>query len=312
MRLALVGEVRTAEYALRGMLRSGHPPCALFTTDVAAVRRASGMAASYYADLPALGAAHGIPTHVVPELSARADALAALRPDYIFVMGWPYLVRAPVLDIAPCVGMHPTRLPERRGGAPVNWTLIDGETSSAVSLFRLRAGVDDGELLAQREFAIAPDDYASDVLARILALTEELVAESVRALRDGTARWVPQRDAEATYTRRRRPDDGRITWGDSAVRIRNLVRATSHPFPGAFGDVGGLRVRVWRAEIPRGYRAPLQAEPGAVLGVRPDGVLVATRDNALLVTEAQVDAGASLAGPSLASAFGPLVGRAFT
>ena len=87
------------------------------------------------------------------------------------------------------------------------------------------------------------------------------------------------------------PADGRISWNDSAARIRNLVRATSTPFPGAWTTLDGSTVRVWRAEIPIGYRAPLKAAPGAILEVRDDGVLVSTRDNALLLTEAEIETG---------------------
>ena len=231
---------------------------------------------------------------VVSDLNAEYDAVSSAAPDYVFVIGWPYLVRDAVLSIAPCVGLHPTRLPYRRGGAPLNWVILDGETSAAVSLIRLHKGVDDGDILAQRGFPIDPDDYVGDVIERVYAITEELVIEAVRDLAAGTASWTPQDNALATYTRRRRPEDGRICWADSAARIRNLVRATSHPFPGAFAYLDGERIRVWRAEIPHGYRAPLAAAPGSVLDVTSRGILVSTMDNALLVTEAQFTDGASL------------------
>ena len=90
--------------------------------------------------------------HVVSDLNAEYEAISVVSPDYVFVIGWPYLVRDDVLSIAPCVGLHPTKLPYRRGGAPLNWAILDGEPTSAVSLIRLRKGVDDGEILAQRTF----------------------------------------------------------------------------------------------------------------------------------------------------------------
>ena len=285
MRFVLVGEVRTAEFGLRGLLRAGCEPARLITTDTARVQPASGMAPEYYADLIGLGREHGLATTVVDAPGEIAGVLAELAPDYVYVLGWPYLVRQPVLDIAPCIGMHPTRLPARRGGAPLNWTILDGERESAVSLLRLRNGVDDGELLAQREFAIGPDDYVGDLVERVYAITEELVASTARALADGGAQWRTQEHACATYTRRRKPEDGRIAWCDSAPRIRNLVRAVSRPYPGAFTFLEATRLTIWRAEVPRGYRAPLRAVPGQLLEVNADGVLVATRDNALRLTE---------------------------
>lgn len=169
----------------------------------------------------------------------------------------------------------------------MNWTIIDGETSSAVTLFRMGPGIDDGDILAQRAFGISEADYVADVAGSVYVLTEELVSESVVELRDQRARWSPQDHSKATYTRRRRPADGHIEWGDSSVRVRNLVKATSRPFPGAFSKLGDEVVRIWRAELPLGYRAPLRAAPGTIIEATDLGVMVSTGDNALLVTEVQ-------------------------
>lgn len=307
-RIVLVGEVRTAEFALRGLLRAGVRPILLVTTDIAAVRARSGMAAEYYCDLSALGASGNIPVRITADLHAEAAMLAALAPDYMVIMGWPYIVRDAILDVAPCIGMHPSMLPRRRGGAPVNWAILDGEPSAAVSLIRLRPGIDNGEILAQRAVPIGATDYIADVGERVYALTEELMAESATLLAAGRATWTTQDETLATYTRRRRPDDGRIRWNDSAVRIRNLVRAVSRPFPGAFTQLGASKAIIWRAELPLGYRAPLKAEPGAIVGATDDGLLVSTRDNALLITELEVEGKPSVAGSALRAAFSHAVG----
>jgi methionyl-tRNA formyltransferase len=289
MRVVLIGEVRTAQHVLRGLMRAGQAPVAMLTTDIDVVRGRSKMSPEYYCDLVTAGREHGIPVRVIQDLGAEADFLRAMAPDYMFVVGWPYIVREPILSIAPCIGMHPTRLPYRRGGAPLNWTILDGETAGAVSLIRLRAGLDDGEVLARKKFAIGADDYIHDILERVYQTTEDLVARSATALATGSVRWRPQDNSAATYTKRRTPEDGRIHWKDSAARIRNLIRATSRPFPGAFSMFEGHRLRVWRAEIPRGFRAPLASAPGAVLEVNETGVFVATADNALVLTEIQLD-----------------------
>jgi len=289
MRSVLVGEVRTAEHALLGLLGAGEPPVAIFTTDVNQVRRRSGMGPDYYCDLVALGETQGIEAHVVADLEQVSERVRALEPDLLWIMGWPYLVRRPVLELSLCVGMHPAPLPRRRGGAPMNWTILDGETSSAVTLFRMGPGIDDGDILAQRAFAISEADYVADVARRVYELTEKLVGESVARLRDRRARWLPQDHSKATYTRRRRPADGHIAWDDSSVRVRNLVRATSRPFPGAFSKLGDKVVRIWRAELPLGYRAPLRAAPGSIIEATDRGAIVSTGDNALLVTEVQFE-----------------------
>jgi len=289
VRAVLVGEVRTAEHALRGLLQAGEPPVAIFTTDVNRAQRDSGMGPDYYCDLVAWGRDHAIEAHIMANLEDLSDRIRVLEPDLLWIMGWPYLVRHPILEVATCIGMHPTPLPRRRGGAPMNWTILDGETSSAVTLFRMGPGLDDGAILAQRPFAISEADYVADVAQSVYELTEELVGESVVLLRDRRARWSPQDHSKATYTRRRRPADGHIQWSDSSVRVRNLVRATSRPFPGAFSQLGDKVVRIWRAELPLGYRAPLRAAPGSIIEATNEGAMVSTGDNALMVTEVQFE-----------------------
>jgi methionyl-tRNA formyltransferase len=148
--------------------------------------------------------------------------------------------------------------------------------------------------------------------AKIYQITENLVERSARALANGVAVWTPQDDSRATYTRRRTPGDGRINWSDSSARIRNLIRATSHPFPGAFTMLNGAKVRVWRAEVPLGYRAPLKASPGVIIGLLDGGLLVSTRDNALLLTELQFDDEDVAESSFLAQRFGQYAGARFS
>lgn len=288
MRTVLVGEVKTAEYALRGLVRANCAPELILTTDVDRVHAKSGMSYDYYARLGDASQDEGIPIQVIRELDDAVAELIEAAADYIFVMGWPYLVSGRILDIAPCIGMHPTRLPERRGGAPLNWLLIDGEQAGAVTLFRLRSGLDDGEIAAQAEFPIGQDDYVGDVLDVVYGWTEQLVLQVACALPRGHQEWHPQDSSRATYTRRRTPSDGQISWRDSAVRIRNAIRAQSHPFPGAFSRLERWTVKIWRAEVPLGVRAPLRARPGEILTVDELGVLVATSDNALLISDLEV------------------------
>lgn len=313
MKLVLVGEVKSADYALLGMLRAGCPPELIVTTDLSVARVRSRMGPEYYGDLSGLAAQIGASLVVVADLSEAVSLLTDVGPDYIFVVGWPYLVRSPILALAPCIGMHPTRLPYRRGGAPLNWAILDGEQESAVTLFQLTTGIDDGPILCQRTFRIDPQDYVSDALEKVYTLTEELVAEAVRALASGTATWTPQDHAKATYTRRRTPEDGKIDWRTSASRIRNLVRAVSRPFPGAFSHLEGRKLVIWRAELPFGYRAPIRVRPGSVVEVTDHGILVSTKDNALLVTEAvwADDPTVNLTGRGLAEAFKGMEGAVF-
>lgn len=289
MRTVLVGVVRTAEAAVKGLLDAHANIVGIFTQNIDKLLETSGMERDYYVDLKPYAERIGCPLKIVDDINDHFEELKGLSPQVIYIVGWPQIIRKKILDLAICVGMHPSRLPERRGGAPLNWQLIDGECRGAVTLFRLSADLDSGDILAQREYEINLQDYIDDVLGRVCNLTYELVKETYPLLVQGKATWLPQDGKLATYTRRRKPEDGRINWRDSSLRIYNLIRAVSHPFPGAFSYCNGHKLKVWRAELLRGFRAPIKAIPGQVIALTGSGIIVSTLDNALLLTEVEVE-----------------------
>jgi len=300
LRTVLVGSALSAAYALEGLLDAGATPAGVVTVDRRKAIEASGMEEGYFPDLVAQADSHGLPCHVTDDPARCADVLTAFHPDIVYAVGWPYLVRGELLDLCPWVGMHPSRLPERRGGAPLNWQILDGLTESAVTLQRLkRTGVDNGDILAQEPFRIRPDAHVGEVLAGVCELTRRLVAATHRRIVEDGLQGTPQDESRATYTRRRRPEDGEIDWHDSSRRIFNLIRAVSHPFPGAFTASPAGKVTVWRAEPLVGERAPLRARPGEVVAVRERGALVSTLDNGLWLTEIQPDGRGALTGPEI-------------
>jgi len=164
------------------------------------------------------------------------------------VVGISQLVPAELRAVARigAVGFHPTLLPEGRGRAPVAWTILLNRPA-AVNLFFLTDEADAGDLIVQRPVPVLPEDYAGDLIARTNAVLEDVMAEFAPAFASGQVPRIPQDHARATYYARRRPEDGRIDWNQSAGKIYTLVRATSRPYPGAFTFVDGRKVIVWRA-----------------------------------------------------------------
>lgn len=289
MRAVLIGVVKSAETALQGLIDAHADVVGIFTQDIDKVLETSGMERGYYVDLRPYADKLGCLLRVVDDINDHFNELERLSPDVIYVVGWPQIVREKILNLAICIGMHPSRLPERRGGAPLNWQILDGESQGAVTLFRLGEGLDSGDILIQREYEIGPHEYIEAVMNRVNKLTYELVKETYPVLAQGNDKWLPQDDTLATYTRRRKPSDGKINWADSSLRIYNLIRAVSHPFPGAFAYLDDGKLKIWRASLLQGYRAPVKAVPGQVIGLVDEGIIVSTLDNAILLTEFELE-----------------------
>jgi methionyl-tRNA formyltransferase len=245
---------------------------------------------SGYASLQESCGRLGIPLLETADINAPETA-AAIRSSggrLLVVTGWSQLLRTPLLELCElgAVGMHPTRLPRGRGRAPIPWTLIKGLSESAVTLFHLTEGVDDGDIVAQAGFEVGPDEDAADVYAKVTGACVQLVREFVPRLLEGSAPRTPQDHSAATYWPRRRPEDGLIDWAGSARDLHNWVRGLTRPYPGAFTTLRGERLTVWKARpaaLPAGDRPA--GRPGEVTAGTDSGVLVSCGDGELLLLE---------------------------
>jgi methionyl-tRNA formyltransferase len=142
------------------------------------------------------------------------------------------------------LNMHGSLLPKYRGRAPIHWAIIHGESMTGASLHYMVEKPDAGELVDQEAVPISENDTALDVSIKVAAAAQEVLRRSLPQLIAGTAASRPLDLAAGSYFGRRRPEDGRIHWGQSARVIHDLVRAVAPPFPGAFTEVNGCRLGV--------------------------------------------------------------------
>lgn len=178
-------------------------------------------------------------------------ALQRWDVDLILALGWYYLIPKSVRNAAPagCLGIHASLLPKYRGGAPLVWAMIEGETRTGVSLFHLEDEVDAGDIVAQHAIDIRTDDTIGTLYSRVESVSCSLLRETLPDLANCRAKRCPQNHAEATHFPQRQPEDGEIDWSWDADRIRNFIRAQTRPYPGAFFYAGGKKVTVWDASV---------------------------------------------------------------
>ena len=215
-----------------------------------------------------------------PEVIAT---IARLAPDVIFSFYFRELLSAEVLALArqAALNLHGSLLPRYRGRCPVNWVLVHGERETGVTLHHMEARPDRGDIVAQRAVPIADDDTALSLNRKLGEAARLLLRETYPLLAAGRAPRIPQDHARASYFGGRRPEDGRLQWRQSAQQLYNLVRAVTHPYPGAFTTFRGRSLFVWWAR-PLDDRQ--EGFPGEVLEVRKgSGVVVASGSGALLL-----------------------------
>ncbi len=207
----------------------------------------------WWESLADLGSARGVPVRVVEDLSDPAEAarLKVLAPDFLFSFYFRKLIPPAVLAIPAkgALNMHGSLLPHFRGRAPVNWAILKGATVTGASLHFMVEKPDAGDLVDQERVSVGPDDDALTVARRVGDAAVTVLARSWPRLKAGTAPRVPLDLEKGSYFGGRRPEDGRIDWERPAKEVHDLVRAVTKPWPGAFTELFGHRVTIWKTRL---------------------------------------------------------------
>lgn len=219
---------------------------------------------TWFPSVAELATRSGIPVRLDARLTEPAP-LAALRtaaPDLLLSCYYRSLLPLAALAVAPLgsFNVHGSLLPRYRGRAPVNWAVLHGETETGATLHVMTARADAGDIVDQDTVPIGPDDTAGEVQARVRDAAVRVLDRQLDALAAGRAPRRPQDAARATTFGKRRPEDGAFDWSCPAAEIHNLVRAVSHPYPGAFTPHGGRTLYVWRTH--NGGWSANGAQPG--------------------------------------------------
>jgi len=221
------------------------------------------------------------------------ERIAAMRPAIIYSFYYRNLLPDALLRTAPlgAYNLHGSLLPAYRGRAPVNWMLVNGEREAGVTLHHMVARADAGDIVGQRSVAIDDRDTALTLYRKLVPAGVALLTEMHPLILAGRAPRRAQDLSRSSYFGRRRPEDGRIDWRWPARRIFNLVRAVTHPYPGAFCSLDGSKLLVWESAIAA--ETGRRGAPGEVVeigaGAGGDAIEVAAGEGSLLIMRMQFD-----------------------
>ncbi len=208
-----------------------------------------------------------------------------LQPDAVVIVGYGQLIPADLLTIPRhgWINLHASLLPKYRGAAPVQWALINGETTTGVTTMRIDAGLDTGPILLQRETPITDGDNAVTLAARLAELGAALIVETLRGLEAGTIQPKKQDNARASKAPLLKREHGLLDWSLPARALFNLVRGLV-PWPGAFTGFRGQLLHIWRVTEAAPDGAAQAPAPGTLLAEK-HALYVACRENTWLRLE---------------------------
>src|SRR4029079_2114173 len=219
---------------------------------------------------------------------AAAAEMRALKPD-LMVMAYMIIFVPESVRSIPRHGsicFHPSLLPKHRGPSSINWPIAMGATKTGLPWFWPNDGLDEGDILLQREVAIGPDETLGDVyFKKIFPLGLETTLDAIELIRAGNPPHIKQDDSKASYESWFRRDNARIDWEKDAAAVYNLIRA-ANPQPGAWTVVNGAEVQIFDARRRDGT-----GEPGSVMAVDDEGVLVQAKGGRVLLQRGRLEGG---------------------
>ena len=235
--------------------------------------------------------------------------LELLRPDAMIVVGYGRIIPQWMIALPPVgnINLHSSLLPKYRGAAPVQWAVACGETTTGVTTMRIDAGLDTGDILLQREVAIAEEDTAETLSPKLAAIGADLMVDTLVGLQEERIVPQPQDHSRATLAPILRKEDGQIDFGRPATEILNRLRGFQ-PWPGAYTTFRGRQLVVYRAQVAK-YMARPSALPAGSLLVSANSLAVACGDTVLELQELQPEGKKRMAARDFLNGYRPQPGE---
>ncbi|MEK7707948.1 MAG: methionyl-tRNA formyltransferase [Verrucomicrobiota bacterium] len=217
--------------------------------------------------------------------------LHRLQPDLIAAAAFGQILPGRILELPRfgCLNVHTSLLPKYRGAAPIQWAILNDETETGVTIMKMAAGLDTGDILTQQATPVHPEDNAETLHDRLAQLGAELLVRTIPDYVAGKIQPRPQPAGQATHAPKIKKEDGRIDWRLPARAVWNRVRAFT-PWPGAFTFLPAQPqpqlLKIWQSEV-----VPQGGTPGEILSADKSGIVIGCGQDALRVTILQREGG---------------------
>jgi methionyl-tRNA formyltransferase len=275
MRLIINGQQAFGKAALEAILDKG-------TDEVVAVYTAPDKEGRPPDPVKEAALAHNLPLYQPASYKDPAvlDEMRALNAD-LMVMAYVIIFIPEEARSIPRFGsicFHPSLLPKHRGPSSINWAIITGATRTGLTYFWPDDGLDEGDILLQKEVDVGPDDTLGTVyFKKIFPLGIEATLEAIDLVRAGNPPRIAQDESNATYESWARKQDAQIDWSKPVDQVYNLIRGCN-PQPGAWTTLNGTEVQVYDSR-----RVDGDGQPGEIVEVSDDGVLVQAGGGRILI-----------------------------
>jgi len=213
--------------------------------------------------------------------------------DLIFSVHWRRLLSKSIISLPKkgSINIHPALLPKYRGSSPINWTIINGEKETGITIHFIDQNADTGNIILQKKIDIESLDTAFDIYKKTIALYPSMITEVLDLIESDNYQVVNQKNLKGFFCSKRFPCDGKIDWNQDRESINNLIRGLSDPYPNAFFFFNERKILIKKAKvIEDDFRGP----PGRICARKDRGIIVScgtkfSENQSLFISEIEVD-----------------------
>lgn len=210
-----------------------------------------------------------------------------LSPDIIVVAAFGQILPKALLDMPPfgCINVHASLLPKYRGAAPIQWSIIDGEEKTGITIMYMDVGLDTGDMIMKQEVVIEPKETGGSLHDKLAICGGEILLKALDAIESGTAKREKQIEEESNYAKMLDKTVGKIDFSKSAISIERLIRGLN-PWPSAYTHLFDKTLKIWDADV---IAENPEGTPGEILSVTKDAIIVKTGEGSLSIKELQLE-----------------------
>ena len=218
---------------------------------------------------------------------AMEAGVPVLQPDVIVVVAFGQILPETVLNLPEygCMNVHASLLPKLRGAAPIQWSVIDGDSESGVTIMQMDKGLDTGDILLVEKYRLAPKETGGSLFDKLSELGGPLLLKALDLAEKGELSPVPQKHEKHTYAKMLTKALGEIDFTQSAEVIERLIRGLN-PWPSAYTHLAGKMLKIWDADV---VPSETKGEPGRIVQVEKDSFMVQTGKDLLKINSLQLE-----------------------
>ncbi len=212
------------------------------------------------------------------------EEILALDPDIIVTCAYGQIIPKVILDYPKlgCINVHGSLLPKLRGGAPIHHAIIDGYDKTGITIMYMAPGMDDGDMISQREIPITDSDNLESIHDKLSVLGRDLLLETLPSIIDGTNERIKQNEAEVTFGYNIKREEEHIDFNKTKREVFNLIRGLC-PVPSANAILDDLEVKIYSSII--GDRSFENKKNGEIVDISKRGISVKCSDGEIIITE---------------------------